>query len=77
MTAVEARLDALEQNGGGGGGGSGNADLEQRLEVAENDIQFLDEQYRHLDTDLSGRVEVNERDIDDLRNSQDSFVVGV
>ena len=76
MTTVEARLDALEQNGGGGGG-SGNADLEQRLEVAENDIQFLDEQYRHLDTDLSGRVEVNERDIDDLRNSQDSFVVGV
>ena len=77
MTAVEARLDALEQNGGGGGGGSGNADLEQRLEVAENDIQFLDEQYRHLDTDLNGRVEVNERDIEDLRNSQDSFVVGV
>ena len=77
MTAVEARLDALEQNGGGGGGGSGNADLEQRLEVAENDIQFLDEQYRHLDTDLNGRVEVNERDIEDLINSQDSFVVGV
>ena len=76
MTTVEARLDALEQNGGGGGG-SGNADLEQRLEVAENDIQFLDEQYRHLDTDLNARVEVNERDIIDLRNGQDSFVVGV
>ena len=76
MTTVEARLDALEQNGGGGGG-SGNADLEQRLEVAENDIQFLDEQYRHLDTDLNGRVEVNERDIEDLRNGQDSFVGGV
>ena len=40
MTTVEARLDALEQNGGGGGG-SGNADLEQRLEVAEEDIVFL------------------------------------
>ena len=50
MTAVEKRLDALEEqgSGGGGGGGSGNGELEQRLEDAED------------------RININERDIKDL-----------
>ena len=62
MALLEARVDALEQ-GNGGGGGSGNEELEQRID--------------NLETDLSGRIEVNENDIEDLRNGRDSFEIGI
>ena len=65
MTDAETRLDALEQ-GNGGGGGSGNDDLEQRIDNLETDL-----------SDLSGRIEVNESDIEELKNGRESFEIGI
>ena len=75
MSAAEGKIDAIEQGNGGGGGSPDNSALEQRIETAESDITFLNEQYRSLDTNLGGRVLVNEGDIEDLKNGRDSFEI--
>ena len=57
MTAVENRLDALEQgSGGGGGGGSGNGELEQRLEDAEDRININERDIKDLEIGTNEQI---------------------
>ena len=57
MTAVEKRLDALEEQGsGGGGGGSGNEQLEQRLEDAEDRININERDIKDLEIGTNEQI---------------------
>ena len=57
MTAVEKRLDALEEQGsGGGGGGSGNGELEQRLEDAEDRININERDIKDLEIGTNEQI---------------------
>ena len=73
MSTAEDKIDALEQGNSGGGGSPDNSALEERIEAAENNITLLNEQYESLDTNLGGRVLVNEGDIEVLKNGRDSY----
>ena len=60
MVAVELRLDALEQGSGGGGGGGGSGNEELEYRLG------IAENW----------IDINEKDIEDLRNRQNSLEIG-
>lgn len=64
MTAVEKRLDALEEQGsGGGGGGSGNEQLEQRLKAAEDRININERDIKDLELGINDQIRTLENKV--------------
>ena len=82
MTAVENRLDALEQGSGGGGGsgGSGNKELEERLDTAENwielnvgDIEDLKDSQYSLETSINNQIRTLENKVIVVEDTVNNF----